>query len=368
MHTVIAVLPGDGIGPEVIRQAVRVLDAVAERFGHSFSYIEALIGGAAVDATGDPIPKPTLDVCRNSSAILLGAVGGPQWDNIKVTARPEQGLLRLRRELGLYANVRPVMVHPSLIDHAPLRPELLADVDMVVVRELTRGIYFGEKTEGTNHASDTCSYTAAEVERITRFACDIAVSRGGRITSVDKANVLATSRLWRATVEGIVRTEYPQIELDHLLVDAAAMHLIQDPSRFDVLLTENMFGDILSDESSVLAGSMGMLPSASIGADGAGLFEPIHGSAPDLAGQNIANPYASILSAAMLLELSLGLERESRIVYASVDAAIARGARTPDLVSEGGVVATTREVGDAVVESISRCNESAGYQPLQRSL
>ncbi len=350
MDALITVLPGDGVGPEVTAEAKRVLEAVARRFGHRFDFREAPIGGAAVGACGDPLPSETLHVCRDSRAVLLGAVGGPAWDALPVEKRPEQGLLRLRRELGLWANVRPVRAHPSLLRHSPLRPEVLRGVDLVVVRELTGGIYFGEKREGTEAASDICAYTAQEVERVARFACRLAMSRRRRLASIDKANVLATSRLWRATVARVAG-EFPGLEVEHLLVDSAAMQLVQRPGRFDVIVTENMFGDILSDEASVLAGSLGMLPSASIGSGGPGLFEPVHGSAPDIAGRGIANPVGAILSAAMLLELGLGLREESRLVRAAVERSLRSGPCTPDL-SPHGRGATTAAVGDLIVRHI----------------
>ena len=351
MKARIATLPGDGIGPEVTAQAVRTLEAIARRFGHAFDYREAPIGGAAIDATGDPLPPGTLEACRASGAILLGAVGGPKWDALPVTVRPEQGLLRLRRELALYANVRPVRVHPALVRRSPLRPELLENVDLVVVRELTGGIYFGEKIEGDDRASDLCAYTAAEVERIARFACNLAMMRRRRLTSIDKANVLATSRLWRRVVERVTRDEFPALQVEHLLVDSAAMHLIQRPAQFDVIVTENMFGDILSDEASVLAGSLGMLPSASIGAGGVSLFEPIHGSAPTIAGRGIANPLGAILSAAMLLELGLGLREEAAVLEDAVVQTVRAGICTADLAAGGGE--GTQRVGDAVVRVIA---------------
>jgi 3-isopropylmalate dehydrogenase len=353
MKALIAVLPGDGIGPEVVAEGLRVLHAVGDSRGHQFETPEALIGGIAIDRTGAALPEETVALCRRADAVLLGAVGGPKWDNPQAAVRPEQGLLRLRKELGLFANLRPVALFPSLVGASPLKPELLAGVDLIVVRELTGGIYFGEKTRTAERATDTCAYTVAEVARITRVACSMARARRGKLTSVDKANVLETSRLWRSTVEGIVRQEYPELTLEHLLVDAAAMHLIQRPACFDVLLTENMFGDILSDEASVLAGSMGLLPSASLGEGPRGLYEPIHGSAPDIAGQGIANPYATILSVALLLRYSLGLEHEARAVEQAVTSAIGRGVITTDLAGMGQPAASTAEVGQAVVDALA---------------
>ncbi|MDW8233233.1 MAG: 3-isopropylmalate dehydrogenase, partial [Roseiflexaceae bacterium] len=324
MHAVIAALPGDGIGPEVVAEGVRVLRAVGERFGHTFEVREALIGGCAIDATGTALPDETLRLCRESDAVLLGAVGGPKWDNPEAPVRPEQGLLGIRKALGLFANLRPVTLHPRLIAASPLRPERLQGVDLLVVRELTGGIYFGEKgrdttPDGGESAYDECVYTTAEIERIVRVAANLARNRRKKLTSVDKANVLETSRLWRSVTTRLMRDEFPDVQLDHMLVDACAMHLIRRPADFDVIVTENMFGDILTDEASMLAGSMGMLPSASLGAPGdsgkatrMGLYEPIHGSAPDIAGKGIANPLATILSVALLLRHSLGLEAEAR--------------------------------------------------------
>ncbi|RPI13661.1 MAG: 3-isopropylmalate dehydrogenase [Lysobacterales bacterium] len=349
MKARIAVLGGDGIGPEVTAEAVRVLEAVANRHGHEFEFVEALVGGAAIDATGSPLPPRTIDACRTSAATLLGAVGGPRWSDPAARVRPEQGLLELRRTLGVFANLRPVRTIPSMIDASPLKPEVLAGTDIMVVRELTGGIYFGRKTRTAHEAEDVCSYTAAEIERVTRVAARLAMGRRRRIVSVDKANVLETSRLWRSVVERVLGEEYPEIGLEHMLVDAAAMHLIKRPSSFDVLLTENMFGDILTDEASMLVGSLGLLPSASLGAGTAGLYEPIHGSAPDIAGRGIANPYGTILSAAMLLRHSLGLETEAAAIEAAVTAALEAGIRTADIAASGAASVGSRAAGDAVV-------------------
>ena len=339
--TRIALLPGDGIGPEIVASARQVLDAVGD-----FSYEEHLVGGAAIDAHGTALPDEVLDACRSSAAVLLGAVGGPKWDTTDPDApRPEQGLLGLRRGLGLFANLRPVRPNPALVASSPLRPEVIDGTDLLVVRELTGGIYFGEKTRSGDEASDACVYTTAEVDRIARVAFEAAGRRSGHVTSVDKANVLETSRLWREVVEAVAG-EYPRIELDHQLVDSTAMQLVADPSRFDVILTENMFGDILSDEAAMLTGSLGMLPSASLGGDGPGLFEPVHGSAPDIAGRGIANPLATFLSAAMLLRDGLGMEAEAARVEAAVEAALASGLRTPDLASGA---TNEREAGTAEV-------------------
>jgi 3-isopropylmalate dehydrogenase len=363
MNYQIAVLPGDGIGPEVVAEGLKVLRAVAERFGHEFQTREALLGGIAIDTTGEALPAATLDVCQSSDAVLLGAVGGPQWDNPNAEVRPEQGLLGIRKALGLFANLRPVSLHPLLADRAPLRPERLVDVDLLVVRELTGGIYFGEKrrerdAEG-EWASDECRYTQAEVERIVRVAANLARGRRGKLTLVDKANVLETSRLWRSITARLMRDEFSDLSFDHMLVDACAMHLLRRPADFDVIVTENMFGDILTDEASMLAGSMGMLPSASLGAQPPGsatrmgLYEPIHGSAPDIAGQGKANPLATILSVALLLRHSLGLEQEAQAVEAAVWATLEAGTVTGDIAPDNETPRTTTEVGEAVTQRVA---------------
>jgi 3-isopropylmalate dehydrogenase len=352
MRAAIAVLPGDGIGPEVIGEAKRVLAVVGEKWGHTFTLREALIGGAAIDATGSALPPETLEVARAADAVLLGAVGGPKWDDPRAKVRPEQGLLAIRKALGLYANLRPVAVNPKLLHASPLRPDLLVGVDMLVVRELTGGIYFGDKLRDGDRAVDTCVYTVPEVERIVRTAARIARGRRKKLTSVDKANVLETSRLWREVTVRVMRDEFPDVVLSHMLVDACAMHLIRRPADFDVIVTENMFGDILTDEASMLAGSMGMLPSASLGEGKRGLYEPIHGSAPDIAGKGIANPYATILSIGLLMRYSLGLETEARAIEAAVGNAIDRGVLTGDLALPGSVPASTTTAGDAVVEAL----------------
>jgi 3-isopropylmalate dehydrogenase len=349
MRSSILVLAGDGIGPEVTRAAVLVLEAVAERWHHEFEFVPELIGGSALDATGEPLPARTIAACEAAAAVLLGAVGGPQWDAAQV--RPEQGLLALRRQLGVFANLRPVKVHPAGARVSPLRPELLHDVDMVFVRELTGGIYFGDKSRDREHATDVCTYTAHEIERVTRVAAKLACQRRGKLTSIDKANVLVTSRLWRDVVTRVVRDEFSDLELEHLLVDTAAMQLLQRPADFDVLLTENMFGDILTDEAAVLAGSIGLLPSASLGA-GAGLYEPIHGSAPQIAGRGIANPAGAILSAALLLRHSLALEAEARAVEAGVYAALDAGILPADVAPRSATAASTEEFASAVAETI----------------
>ncbi len=348
----IAMLPGDGIGAEVTAEAEKVLRAVGERFGRHFVLEHGLVGGAAMDATGGPLPGATMDLCQNSDAVLFGAVGDPKYDDPGASVRPEQALLGLRKGLGLFANLRPVYVHPALADASPLRPELVRDVDLIVVRELTGGIYFGQpRREGEERAVDTMVYTRAEVERITHLAFRIARGRRKKVTSVDKANVLACSRLWRRTVEGVAHS-YPDVTLEHMLVDAATMFLMKRSRDFDVVLTGNMFGDILSDETSVLAGSMGLLPSASLGEGRLGLYEPVHGSAPDIAGRGIANPLAAILSAAMLLRHSLGLEAEAQAVERAVSAVLDDGHRTADLTTEGQAAVTTGQMGDLVIEAL----------------
>jgi len=351
MKARIAVMAGDGIGPEVVAEGVRVLERVARKFGHEFAMHAAPFGGAAIDLTGDPLPKATLDECLAADAILLGAIGGPKWGPAS-PVRPEQGLLRIRRELGLYANLRPIKLHPALRDASALKPEVLDGVDLVFVRELTGGIYFGEKTRTATLATDLCSYSSAEIERITRVAGRLASARGKKIVSVDKANVLETSRLWREVSERVIKSEFPGVSLEHMLVDSTAMHLIRRPRDFDVLLTENMFGHILTDEGAMLASSLGLLPSASIGDGRRGLYEPIHGSAPDIAGKGIANPVGTILSVALLLRHSLGLEAEAAAVEAAVSKAIDGGARTADFAEKGRATLTTRGMGDAILASL----------------
>jgi len=352
MHADIVVLPGDGIGPEVTAAAVDVLQAVAQRFGHRFSLQEHLIGGAAIDATGKPLPDATLAAARDADAVLLGAVGGPKWSDPNASVRPEQGLLAIRKALGLYANLRPTRPHPAAMGASPIKPHLLAGVDLLVVRELTGGIYFGDKTRDADGASDLCRYSVTEIERVVRRACLLARGRRGHVTSVDKANVLETSRLWRDVASRIARDEFPDITIEHQLVDSMAMHLLSKPRAYDVIVTENMFGDILTDEASMLAGSLGLLPSASLGEGCVGMYEPIHGSAPDIAGQGIANPYGTILSAALLLRYSLGLSQEAACIEAAVDSALDAGVFTVDLASEGAAV-STREATAAVLERLA---------------
>ena len=361
VRATIAVLPGDGIGHEVIAEARRVLDAVQRRWGHAFDVREAPIGGAAIDATGNPLPDETVALCKGADAVLLGAVGGPKWDNPNARVRPEQGLLGLRKALAVYANLRPVAAWPELTHASPLRADLLAGVDILFVRELTGGIYFGEKTRttlaaGGERATDLCEYTTAEIERVVRMAATLAMQRRQKLTSVDKANVLETSRLWRSVTERVVRDEFPDIALDHILVDACAMKLLRSPAHFDVIVTENMFGDILTDEASMLAGSMGLLASASLGdcVNGTrrGLYEPIHGSAPDIAGRGIANPLGAILSVALLLRHSLDLETEADTIERAVRAVVSQGWSTPDIEAPGRRRCSTREMGAAVVEQV----------------
>ena len=352
MEAVITILPGDGVGPDVSAAAKQVLDAVAEKYCHTFNYHEALIGGAAIDATGDPLPPATIEKCAASDAVLLGAVGGPKWSDPNAKVRPEQGLLKIRSVLGVYANIRPVKIYSQLTGASPLKRRILKDVDLLVVRELTGGIYFGKKTRTESSASDLCEYTVAEIERIVRVAASLAAGRRGKLCSVDKANVLETSRLWRAVTDRVMADDFPQIQLETLLVDAAAMHLLSRPSSFDVMVTENMFGDILTDEASMLAGSLGMLPSASLGDSTVGLYEPIHGSAPDIAGMGIANPCATIASAAMLLRHSLGLETEATAVEQAIADAIAGGARTVDITTEGEADISTREMTAEIIRCL----------------
>ncbi|MCL4561913.1 MAG: 3-isopropylmalate dehydrogenase [Chloroflexi bacterium] len=352
MNGKIVVLPGDGIGPEVTAQAVRVLQAVAAKYGHSFAFIERLIGGSAIDREGTPLSADTLSVCQEADAVLLGAVGGPQWDDPEAQIRPEQGLLGLRKGLGVFANLRPVTVHPALVSFSPLKEEKLSGVDILVVRELTGGLYFGlprgrEVRNGQMRAVDTLEYQEDEIRRVVDLAFRLAQSRRKRVASVDKANVLESSRLWRQ-VANMVGKGYPDVSLEHILVDTAAMKLTSNPAGFDVLVTENMFGDILTDEASVLAGSMGMLPSASLGEKGPGLYEPIHGSAPDIAGKGMANPVGAILSAALLLRYSLHLEGPARRVESAVNRAIDDGNRTADIAG----TLSTQQMGDAIIKRL----------------
>jgi 3-isopropylmalate dehydrogenase len=349
-----ALLPGDGIGPEIVQQARNVLDAVARRYNHEFTYGEHLMGGCAIDATGDPLPTATLEACKASDVIILGAVGGPKWSDPDAETRPEVGLLALRKELGLYANLRPVKTFDALVDASPLRREIVEGTDILFFRELTGGIYFGGATvsdDGTEVA-DHMRYTVGEIERIVRMAGAGARERSGRLTSVDKANVLEVSRLWRRTTERVMANEFPDIELETVLVDAMAMHLLSRPTDFDVVVTGNLFGDILTDEASMLPGSLGLLPSASLGDGRVGLYEPIHGSAPDIAGQGIANPLATILATAMALRHSLDLEREATAIEDAVDHILADGLRTADI-ADGGEYVGTGVMGSAVAFQVA---------------
>lgn len=345
MNAKILLLPGDGIGPEVTAEARKLIEAVAEIHGLSFEIEEDLIGGAALDATGEPLPPDTLAKCREADAVVLGAVGGPQWDDPDASKRPEQGLLDLRKELKLFANLRPVRLHPSLAHISPLKAEHIENVDMMVVRELTGGSYFGEKTLDADSASDDYRYSREEIERVVRLAADMARSRYGRVTMIDKANVLATSRLWRKVTGEVMAKSYPDVAYETMLVDAAAMHIVANPSRFNVIVTENMFGDILTDEASVLVGSMGMLPSASLGSGKAGLYEPIHGSAPDIAGRGLANPFGMLGSVGMMFEYSLGMREVARQIELAIWNAVSAGQCTLDI---GGNLRTD-EAADAVI-------------------
>lgn len=350
----IVLLPGDGIGPEVVTEAQLVLQQLGPAFGFSLQFETHLMGGCAIDARGSSLPDETLAACRQADAVLLGAVGGPKWDNPAAPDRPERGLLALRKGLNLYANLRPVKIYPQLRDASSLKADVLEGVDMLVVRELTGGAYFGPRQEGDDEAYDTMLYTRPEIERVVRVAARAAQGRRGKLTSVDKANVLASSRLWRKVTTEVMGREFPGVKLEHQLVDSMAMHLIRWPSAYDVIVAENLFGDILTDEAAMLAGSMGMLPSASLGDTTLGLYEPIHGSAPDIAGKGVANPLATILSAAMLLRHSLGQEAAAQAIEQAVAAALEAGYRTPDL---AGVVApdqTVEVVGTQAMGAVVR--------------
>lgn len=357
MKFVIATLPGDGIGPEVIEQTCAVFNKIGELYGHSFEFKEYLVGGAAIDQLGEPLPEETLAGCLASDSVLLGAVGGPKWEDLTGPIRPEQALLGLRGKLGLYANLRPAVLHSALKDACPLRSDIIGDgIDIMVVRELTGGIYFGDsgRRQGPHgeEAYDTEAYSIMEVERITRTAFEIALKRNKRVTNVDKANVLESSRLWRSVVTKVAE-DYPDVELNHLYVDNASMQLIRDPHQFDVIVTTNMFGDILSDEASMITGSIGMLPSASLGQGGLGMYEPIHGSAPDIAGQDKANPIATILSAAMMLRYSFNLEIEAQAIENAVTAVLDAGYRTGDIMSPGMKLVGCREMGRLITNALA---------------
>lgn len=352
----IAVLPGDGIGLEIAQGAIDVLQEVGKRFGHSFEFTTARIGGSAIDQDGTPLPEKTVELCENSDAVLLGAVGGPKWDNNPVHLRPEKGLLGIRKALGLFANLRPVTGFKSLSSASTLKEEVINGVDLMIVRELTGGIYFGQPSQrleekGVEAAVDTMFYTRPEMERIIRKAFELAMVRSKKVTSVDKANVLENSRMWREVAIEVAK-DFPEVTLEHMLVDNAAMQLIRNPKQFDVMVTENMFGDILSDEASMLTGSLGMLASASLSSDGPGLYEPIHGSAPDIAGQDKANPLAMILSAAMMLRYSFSLHNEADVIEKAVDRVLLDGYRTGDIAKESEEVIGTKEMVEKVIDAL----------------
>ena len=352
----IAVIKGDGIGPDVVNEEIRVLNKIGEKFGHKFEYKEVLLGGAAIDACGTPIPKETIETCKASDSVLLGAVGGPKWDDLPGELRPERSLLGIRSELGLYANLRPAIIHKALASASPIKPEIIGDsLDILVVRELTGGIYFGEHGYRSGkygeEAYDIENYSEFEIKRIAKVAFDSAMKRGKKITSVDKSNVLESSKLWRRTVIEMAK-DYPEVELNHMYVDNAAMQLVRNPKQFDVILTSNIFGDILSDEASQITGSIGMLPSASL-ADGAfGLYEPIHGSAPDIAGMDMANPIATILSGAMMLRYSFGLTEEAKAIEDAVERVLDKNIRTGDIADADSVRVGTRAMGEAILAEI----------------
>jgi len=351
----IAVLPGDGIGREIVPQAIKVLKKIADKYGLSFEFKEALIGGAAIDAVGVPLPEETLALCKESDAVLLGAIGGPKWDNLPTHLRPEAAaLLPIRKQLGLYANIRPVVLYPELVSVSTLKEEVVSGADLVVIRELTGGLYFGEKrrekTATGERAVDTLVYTTEEIERIARLGFEAAQGRRGKLTSVDKANVLESGRLWRETVSRIAK-DYPEVSLEHMYVDNCAMQLVRAPKQFDVIVTENTFGDILTDQASMLSGSIGMLPSASIGGQ-VGLYEPSHGSAPDIVGLDKANPLATILSAAMMLEYSFKQEKAAQDIRQAVANVLKKGFRTPDLTETNSLLVGTKEMGSLVIDEI----------------
>ncbi len=357
MNALFSLLPGDGIGPEIISQARRVLDLIGSLFGHKFDFQELLIGGIAIDQTGSPLPEGTLSGCRQSTAVLLGAVGGPKWDDPDAKTRPEAGLLEIRKALGLFANLRPITTFDELLDASPLKREIIEGTDILFFRELTGDIYFGPSScedlpGGGQRATSMMVYETYEVERIFRLAAEAARKRRGKLTMVDKANVLEASRLWRRVCAKLVKEEYSDLDYEVVLVDAMAMHLISRPRSFDVVVTSNMFGDILTDEASMLPGSLGMLPSASIGSDGPGLYEPIHGSAPDIAGKGIANPLATILAAAMMLRHSCGLEAEAVTIETAVRNVLAAGHRTADIAKSRATVLTTVGMTEKVLEEI----------------
>ena len=356
MNKTIAIIKGDGIGPEIVNEAMGVLDAVAARFGHTFTYVDAPMGGNAIDAFGVPLPESSLETCMQSDSVLLGAVGGPKWDDQPSANRPERGLLKLRGAMGLYTNIRPARMFSELSDACPLRADIAArGIDFVVVRELIGGVYFGQHTtgsvDGEQKATDIMSYTEHEIRRVAHVAFQMAQKRRKRVTSIDKANVLDTSRLWRKTVTEVAK-EYPDVELLHMYVDNAAMQIVRDPSQFDVIVTENLFGDILSDEASQITGSIGMIPSSSMGQGTRGLYGPIHGSAPDIAGQDKANPIGTILAAAMMLRYSFNMAAEADAVEAAVDAALKAGYRCGDIMQEGCQLVGCRAMGAEIRKRI----------------
>ncbi|WP_054749556.1 3-isopropylmalate dehydrogenase [Ruminiclostridium josui] len=356
MNYKITVLPGDGIGPDIVAEALKVLELIGEKYGHSFLFTEADLGGIAIERHGEPLPQATIDTCKASDAVLLGAVGGPKWDTLPGNKRPEAGLLGIRAALGLYANLRPAVIYGALKDASPLKSEIISNgIDIMVIRELTGGIYFGKRgrleSDGGEAAFDTEMYNVSEIKRIAKVGFETAMKRGKKLMSVDKANVLESSRLWRQVVEEVAK-EYPEVVLSHMYVDNAAMQLVRNPAQFDVILTSNIFGDILSDEASMITGSIGMLPSASLGATKVGLYEPIHGSAPDIAGQDKANPIATILSVAMMLRYSLNLSSEADAIEKAVEEVLNKDYRTADIASPGTKVVGTKEMGRIIREQI----------------
>lgn len=356
MEKKIAVIKGDGIGAEIVNEAIKVLEKVAEKYSHSFSFSYVLMGGCAIDETGVPLPRETVEICKSSDSVLLGAVGGPKWDKVEPSLRPEKGLLSLRSELGLFANIRPAKLLEPLASACPLKAEITAQgLDLVIVRELIGGAYFGQRRSwdenGVKTALDTMKYNELEIERVCRVAFDMAMKRRKKVTSVDKANVLDTSRLWRAVFERVSK-DYPEVEAQNMLVDNTAMQLVRNPAQFDVIVTENLFGDILSDEASMITGSLGMIPSASLRSDSFGLYEPIHGSAPDIARQDKANPIATVLSCAMMLRYSFGLSDEADRIEAAVDAVLKKGLRTADIMSDATTLVSCSQMGSAICAQI----------------
>lgn len=348
----IALVPGDGIGPDIVSEAVKVLDKIAEKYNHEFTYTTYLAGGCAIDATGKPLPEETLKGCQESDSVLLGAVGGPKWDKVASDLRPEKALLGLRGGMGLFCNLRPAILYKQLSDACPLRKEIVGEgLDIMVVRELTGGIYFGKRGRDENSAFDTMSYTVEEIERIVRKGFEIARKRQKRLCSVDKANILNSSQLWRSIVERLA-SDYPDVEVSHLYVDNAAMQLVRNPRQFDVIVTENMFGDILSDEASQITGSIGMLPSASLRSDSFGMYEPIHGSAPDIAGKDLANPIATILSVAMMLRYTFGLQTEADAIEGAVSKVLDANYRTSDIYTDSMIKVGTKEMGDLITQAL----------------